>query len=225
MCCLTIRIEGFVHSYYSCCKTRGHPKLARNPAGAGAKMHPRVYLRTGFLQSRGFACGRVFAKPAPESVGAIPSRWIGDGRSGEVGLWWKTALATVSAHLIFFFIFPILLHHSEVTYKNNYLLCTNIFSEYNRLHINCLVEVLIIFKLIYYFPWFKWTFACLLKVTTIWTMCTQKDTKNCKEIIFRLICSIVSPVSEMDEKFNCLLRIIQTSFSELLYNNYNNIQI
>ena len=58
------------------------------------------------------------------------------------------AVAAVSAHLTFFFIFPILLHHNEVIYKNNYLLYTNIFSEYNRLHINCLVEVLIIFKLI-----------------------------------------------------------------------------
>ena len=59
-------------------KTRGHPKPARNPAGAGAgtKMHPRVYLRAGFPQPRGFACGRVFAKSAPASAGAIPNPTI-----------------------------------------------------------------------------------------------------------------------------------------------------
>ena len=42
-------------------------------AGAGAKMHPRVYLRAGFFQPRGFAYGRVFIKPAPASAGAIPT--------------------------------------------------------------------------------------------------------------------------------------------------------
>ena len=42
-------------------------------AGAGAEMHPRVCSRAGFFQSRGFACGRVFAKPAPTPAGAIPS--------------------------------------------------------------------------------------------------------------------------------------------------------
>ena len=41
-------------------------------AGAGAEMHPRVCSRAGFFQSRGFACGRVFAKPAPAPAGAIP---------------------------------------------------------------------------------------------------------------------------------------------------------
>ena len=55
----------------------------------------------------------------------------------------------------FSFSFPILLHQCEVTYKNNYLMYTNIFSKYNRLHIICIVEDLIIFKLIYYFQWFK----------------------------------------------------------------------
>ena len=34
---------------------------------------PRVYLRAGFFQLRGFAYGRVFIKPAPTSAGAIPS--------------------------------------------------------------------------------------------------------------------------------------------------------
>jgi hypothetical protein len=75
MCCLTIQIEGFVHFYYSYCKTRECPKPARNPvgAGAGAKIHPQVYLRAGFFQLRGFACVRVFAKPAPASADVIPT--------------------------------------------------------------------------------------------------------------------------------------------------------
>ena len=55
-----------MHFYYIYCHTRGHPK----PAGAGAEMHPRVCLRAGFSQIRGFACGRVFA---PASAGAIPN--------------------------------------------------------------------------------------------------------------------------------------------------------
>ena len=45
----------------------------------------------------------------------------------------------------FSFSFFILLHHCEVTHKNNYFIYTNIFSKYNRLHIGCLVEVLTIF--------------------------------------------------------------------------------
>ena len=60
-----------MHFYYICCHTRGHPKPAG--AGAGVEMHPRVYLRAGFFQPRGFAYGRVFIKPAPTSAGAIPS--------------------------------------------------------------------------------------------------------------------------------------------------------
>ena len=49
------------------------PETRPKSAGAGAKMHPRVCSRAGFFQSRGFACGRVFAKPAPAPAGAIPS--------------------------------------------------------------------------------------------------------------------------------------------------------
>ena len=63
---LITQIENFLHFYYSCCQTRGHLKPARNPTGtgAGAEMHPRVYLRAGFAQPRGFDCGRVFAEAA-----------------------------------------------------------------------------------------------------------------------------------------------------------------
>ena len=60
-----------MHFYCICCHTRGHPKPAG--AGAGAEMHPRVYSQVSFFQSRGFACGRIFAKPAPAPAGAIPS--------------------------------------------------------------------------------------------------------------------------------------------------------
>ena len=51
------------------------PETRTKPAGAdtGAEMHPRVRLRAGFSQPCGFACGRVFAKPAPASAGAIPT--------------------------------------------------------------------------------------------------------------------------------------------------------
>jgi len=59
-----------VHFYYIFCHTRGHPKPAG--AGAGAEMHPRVYLRAGFFQPRGFVYERVFIKPAPTSAGALP---------------------------------------------------------------------------------------------------------------------------------------------------------
>ena len=53
----------------------------RNPtgAGAGAEMNLRVCLRAGYAQPRGFACGWVFAKPAPASAGDIPtpaSDWL-----------------------------------------------------------------------------------------------------------------------------------------------------
>ena len=73
---LITKIEKFLYFYYSCYQTRGHPKPARNPAGAGAgaEMHPRVYLRAGSPQPCGFACGRIFAKPTPASAGAIPKR-------------------------------------------------------------------------------------------------------------------------------------------------------
>ena len=49
------------------------PETRPKPAGAGAEMHPRVYLRAGFFQPRGFVYGRVFAKPTPTPAGAIPS--------------------------------------------------------------------------------------------------------------------------------------------------------
>ena len=52
-------------------ETRGCPRPARNPAGAGAglEIHPRVLPRVGFPLLRGW----VFAKPAPAPAGAIPS--------------------------------------------------------------------------------------------------------------------------------------------------------
>ena len=49
------------------------PETRPKSAGAGAEMHPRVCSRAGFFQSRGFDCGRVFAKPAPAPAGAIPN--------------------------------------------------------------------------------------------------------------------------------------------------------
>ena len=52
------------------------PAGTRNPpeirgCGCGCKNAPAGLLAGGFFQSRGFACGRVFAKPAP--TGAIPT--------------------------------------------------------------------------------------------------------------------------------------------------------
>ena len=73
-------------SYYSCCQIREYPKPARNPtgAGAGAEMNPRVCLRAGFAQPRGFACGWVFAKLTPVSAGAIPTCLEVEGEQEQV---------------------------------------------------------------------------------------------------------------------------------------------
>ena len=49
------------------------PETRLKSVGAGAEMHPRVYLRASLFQLRGFTHGRVFIKPAPASAGAIPS--------------------------------------------------------------------------------------------------------------------------------------------------------
>ena len=55
-------------------ETRGCPRPARNPAGAGAdpEIYPRVWPRAGFPLPHGFSHGRVFANPVPAPVGAIP---------------------------------------------------------------------------------------------------------------------------------------------------------
>jgi hypothetical protein len=37
------------------------------------------------------------------------------------------------------------------------------------------------------------------------------------------MCYILAHALDMDEKFNCILGIIQTSICKLLHNNYNNI--
>jgi hypothetical protein len=52
-----------------------------------------------------------------------------------------------------------------------------------------------------------------------------KDFKNCVKIMFRPTCSIISHILKIDEKFDSLHGTIQTSFSKLSHNNYNNIQI
>ena len=56
-------------------ETRGCPRPARNPAGAvaGPEIYPRVWPRAGFPLPHGFGHGRVFAKPVPAPVGAIPT--------------------------------------------------------------------------------------------------------------------------------------------------------
>ena len=54
---------------------------------------------------------------------------------------WATWAELGLVYLTFSFSFIILLNHCEVTSKNIYLVCTNIFFIYNRLHISCFVEV------------------------------------------------------------------------------------
>jgi hypothetical protein len=46
-----------------------------------------------------------------------------------------------------------------------------------------------------------------------------------QKITTRLICPIIVYFLEIDEKLCCLLGTIQTSFSKLPGNNYNNIEI
>ena len=76
---------------------------------------------------------------------------IGNGRLREIGPWQETGLTWFSNPFNIFFLFFILLHHREVTYRNNYLIYINIFLIYSRVHIIFVLEVSIILELIYYF--------------------------------------------------------------------------
>ena len=80
---------------------------------------------------------------------------VGLGRARAAGLFGPCRLKQALYILFVLKFFIILSHHYEVTHKNNYLICTNIFFKYNRQHISCRVKFLIILKLIYYFQWFK----------------------------------------------------------------------
>jgi hypothetical protein len=50
--------------------------------------------------------------------------WIDDRWLQIVGLF---GLTWASLFIVFLFLFSFLLHHCEVTLKNNYVICTNIF--------------------------------------------------------------------------------------------------
>jgi hypothetical protein len=56
------------------------------------------------------------------------------------------------------------LHHCEVTLKNNYVICTNIYFIYNSMNTSFHLGVLRIFEWIYYFLSFKSISTCLPKV-------------------------------------------------------------
>jgi hypothetical protein len=53
-------------------------------------------------------------------------------------------------------------------------------------------------------------------------MCASK---TILKIIFRLTCSIITHILDIDEKFKYLIGAIQIYFFKLSHNNYNNIQI
>jgi hypothetical protein len=56
------------------------------------------------------------------------NHWINDRWLQIVGLFGPT---WASLFIGFLFVFSFLLHHCEVTLKNNYIICTNIFFIYN----------------------------------------------------------------------------------------------
>jgi hypothetical protein len=53
---------------------------------------------------------------------------------------------------------------------------------------------------------------------------SNKIPKIVEKITTRLICLIIVHFLELDDKLNCLLGTIQSSFSKLPHNNYNNIE-
>jgi hypothetical protein len=80
------------------------------------------------------------------------SHWIDDRWLQIVGLFGPT---WASLFIVFLFLFSFLLHHCEVTLKNNYVICTNIIFIYNSMDTSFHLGVPRIFEWIYYFLSFK----------------------------------------------------------------------
>jgi hypothetical protein len=80
------------------------------------------------------------------------NHWIDDRWLQIVGLFGPT---WASLFIVFLFLFSFLLHHSKVTLKNNYVICTNIFFIYNSMDTSFHLGVSRIFKWICYFLSFK----------------------------------------------------------------------
>jgi hypothetical protein len=96
------------------------------------------------------------------------NHWIDDRWLQNVGLFGPTW-----ASLCIVFPFCFLLHHCEVTQKNNYVICTNIFFIYNSMNTSFYLGVSRIFEWICYFLSFKWISTCLPKVIQNWPICTS----------------------------------------------------
>jgi hypothetical protein len=76
------------------------------------------------------------------------NRWIDDRWLQIVGLFGPT---WASLFIVFLFLFSFVLHHCEVTLKNNYVICTNIFFIYNSMDTSFHPGFSRFFEWIYYF--------------------------------------------------------------------------
>jgi hypothetical protein len=99
-----------------------------------------------------------------------------------------------NALLVFLFRFSFLLHHCEVTLKNNYVICTNIFFIYNSMNTSFHLGVSRFFEWISYFLSFKWISTCLPKVIQNWPICASNKFKKFKKNIFRRLWSILGHI-------------------------------
>jgi hypothetical protein len=80
------------------------------------------------------------------------NHWIDDRWLQIVGLFGPT---WASLFIVFLFLFSFLLHHCELTLKNNYVICTNIFFIYSSMDTSFHLGVSRFFEWIFYFLSFK----------------------------------------------------------------------
>jgi hypothetical protein len=80
------------------------------------------------------------------------NHWIDDRWLQIVGLFGPT---WASLFIVSLFLFSFLLHHCEVTLKNNYVLCTNVFFIYSSMDTSFHLGVSRFFDWICYFLSFK----------------------------------------------------------------------
>jgi hypothetical protein len=119
------------------------------------------------------------------------NHWIDDRWLQIVGLF---GLAWASLFIVFLILFSFLLHHCEVTLKNNYVICTNIFFIYNSMDTSFHLGVSRFFDWICYFLSFKGISTCLPKLIQIDLYVHLMSLKNSKKIIFRRLWSILGHI-------------------------------